>query len=176
MADRKIRGGKKQDWLNASHFAKCSSGHHITRKWTDRLRKRTERHQWSIVCREGAPYDSCGSQYIKDTKIYCTICSGGFYKYKLSHFEIFGLIKALSTSMNYVYAWQCNTHTHTGLESIKTLFAATFQCKENCITSVPWNEHRYSYKAKNVSYLVCCTVYILQSGSAQLCLSDYERY
>lgn len=30
-------------------FAKCSSGQYITRKRTDRLKKRTERHQWSIV-------------------------------------------------------------------------------------------------------------------------------
>lgn len=77
--------GEKQDWLNASHFAKCSSGHHITRKWTDRLRKRTEKHQWSIVCSEGAPSNSSGSQYIKETKIYYTICTEMFYKYKLRH-------------------------------------------------------------------------------------------
>lgn len=50
------QGEKKQAWLNASHFAKCSSGQYITRKWTDRLRKRTERHQWSIVCSQGAPF------------------------------------------------------------------------------------------------------------------------
>lgn len=84
MADGKNQG-KKQDRLNASHFAKCSSGHHITRKWTDRLRKRTEEHQWSIVCSEGAPSNSSGSQYIKETKIHYTICTEIFYKHKLRH-------------------------------------------------------------------------------------------
>lgn len=77
--------GEKQGWLNAPHFAKCSSGQYITRKWTDRLRKRTERHQWSIVCSQGAPSNSSGSQYIKETKIYYTICTEMFYKYKLRH-------------------------------------------------------------------------------------------
>lgn len=77
--------GEKQGWLNAPHFAKCSSGQYITRKWTDRLRKRTERHQWSIVCSQGAPSNSSGSQYIKETKIHYTICTEMFYKYKLRH-------------------------------------------------------------------------------------------
>lgn len=37
-------------------FAKCSSGQYITRKWTDRLKKRTERHQWSIVWSPGCSF------------------------------------------------------------------------------------------------------------------------
>lgn len=41
----------------------CSSGQYIRRKWTDRLKKRTERHQWSIVCSQDAPSNSSGSQY-----------------------------------------------------------------------------------------------------------------
>lgn len=131
--------GEKQGWLNASHFAKCSSGQYITRKWTDRLRKRTERHQWSIVCSQGAPSSSSGSQYIKETKIHYTICTEMFYKYKLRHLCFFGLIKALRAVMYpSKHVWECSTHmcthahTHTaltkGLESIKAPIAITFQC------------------------------------------------
>lgn len=140
MAEGKIRG-KKQDLLNVSHFAKCSSGQNITRKWTDRLRKRTERHQWSIVCSQGSLSNCSGSRYIKETKIYYTICTHIFYKTQITSFVFLWLNKSIKSSYvrrQVCVSLQC-THSHThiaptkGLESIKAFIAITFQCWKNAL-------------------------------------------
>lgn len=166
--------GKKQDWLNASHFAKCSSGQYITRKCTDRLRKRTERHQWSIVCSQGAPSNSSGSRYIKETKIYYTICTEIFYKYKLRHLYFFGLIKALRAVMYpSKYVWACNTHTHTLLPpKVWNLSKLPLQLPFNAgkmhyLCAVKWTLC-YSYKARSLSSTLCAIQYSIHPA-ARLC-------
>lgn len=172
--------GKKQDWLNASHFAKCSSGQYITRKRTDRLRKRTERHQWSIVCSQGAPSNSSGSRYIKETKIYYTICPEIFYKYKLRHLYFFGLIKALRAVMYpSKYVWE-HTHTHTVLPpKVWNLSKPPLQLpfiagKMHYLCAVKWTLC-YSYKARSLPHCALYSIYPV-TRLHQYCLTDYDRY
>lgn len=176
MAEGKIRG-KKQDWLNASHFAKCSSGQYITRKWTDRLRKRTGRHQWSIVCSQGAPSNSSGSQYIKETKIYYAICNEMFYKYKLRQLYFFGLIKALRAVMfPRKYAGRAHIHTHT-----QNLLPPKVWNLSNPPLQLPFNTSKmhypyavkwtlcYSFKARRLSSILFSALYIYIYPATQLC-------
>lgn len=148
--------GKKQDWLNASHFAKCSSGQYITRKRTDRLRKRTERHQWSIVCSQGAPSNSSGSQYIKETKIYYTICPEIFLQTQITSFVFLWLNKSIKSS--YVPKQICVSmqRTHTRLPpKVWNLSKPPLQLPFNAgkmhyLCAVKWTLC-YSYKAKSLS-------------------------
>lgn len=168
--------GEKQDWLSAPHFAKCSSGQYITRKQTDRLRKRTERHQWSIVCSQGAPSNSSGSQYIKETKIYYTICTEMFYKYKLRHLCFFGLIKALRAVMyESKYVWACSTDTHTYTHTLLPLkvwnlsnppLQLPFNAgKMHYLCAVKWTLC-YFFKAGSLSSILCTKVYYISCSWA----------
>lgn len=126
-------GGGGQGWLNASHFAKCSSGQYITREWTDRLKKRTERHQWSIVCSQDAPSVSSGSQYIKESQNILHHLHRYVLQIQITSFVFLWLNKSFKSSFVPPESMWSTQRTYTsptkGLESIKSPSAITFQCE-----------------------------------------------
>lgn len=107
--------------------------------------EKEDREASMIYCvQPNAPSSSSGTQYIKETKIYYTICTEIFYKYKLCHLYFFGLIKALGAVMYpRKYVWT-SAHTH-GSHQRSGIYQSShcnyLSMREKCITSVLWNEH-----------------------------------